>query len=101
MCGIPCRCDRTDDDNASSPRHGLAAISANVAFPTSIMDFAQRRQHHATHIAIGRQEGRYVLDDENTTLANLAEQTTSRGLRTRFFGDAESNAPSLAMVLVT
>ena len=98
---IPCGGDGGDDHDAAGPGQGLAAIGPDVAFPAPVIDFPDRGQDAGAGVAVGGKDRGEILDDQRAVVADLAQQAAGRFLVRCLRGEADSSAPSLAIVLVT
>src|SRR6516165_8291205 len=64
-------------DKAAAPFQRLPAVAAYIAKPMTVVDLAQCRQHLHAHFTVGADDAGKVLDGENATLADPAQQSTS------------------------
>ena len=72
VCAVPGGRDGADHDEAALSRSARAAIGADVALPLPVVDLAQRGEQAAARVAVHRQDGRHVLDDEHAAIAQAA-----------------------------
>jgi hypothetical protein len=68
---VPRRSDSTDNNNATGPEQTLTPIGPNIPLPSAIIDFSQCGQDLPANIAVSRQDGGRVLDNQNPGVPNL------------------------------
>ena len=94
---IPSGRDRADDGEPACPSQRSAALSADITFPATVVNFSK---HAGTGVTVRREDRGYVLYNENTAFTYSPQQPPVASFLRSRRGDADSNAPSEAIVLV-
>ena len=78
--GVPSGGDSADDGDAALPCQRSSAVAADVALPAAIVDFAQGSKYGASCVAVHTQDACKILDDQQSVVAQLAQQPAGRAL---------------------